>query len=394
MKVLHVNDTYDDRGGVQQYLVAVADLLASGGHANVVVYRRQSAHTLVDGPWLTHQLAEDGDAALAAGLRHVIAQERPDVAYIHHVASPALVAAVAEALPAVAYVHGFSALCPGLAKYFRRGDAVCQRAFGWGCVPMHYLRRCSAARRPSTLARLMRNTASLRQAFLAVPRLLAATGYMQRLLVQNGFAAERIALLPPHFLTPEQVPPYQPPAEPDTLLYAGRLEIEKGLPYLLRALSLLPDHMRLVVAGDGTLRPEYERLSAELGLAGRVEFLGWFDAEGMERCYRRCALVVMPSICPESFGKAGVEALAQGRPVVAFAVGGIPDWLDDGVTGLLAEPADSTDLAAKMRALLDDPVRQQTMGRAGQRVVIERYVATRHLGTLEAVLYDAITATR
>lgn len=394
MKILHVNDVYDVRGGVQQYLVAVADLLASAGYANAIVYRQQSVHTIQDSPWPAYRLEGDDEALLARALQQLITQEQADVAYIHHVASPALVRAVAKALPAVAYVHGFSALCPGLAKYFRRGDQVCERPFGWGCVPMHYLRRCSAARRPSTLARLMRNTASLRQTFLAVPRLLVATGYMQRLLVQNGFAAERIALLPPHFLTPNQVPPYRPPEEPHTLLYAGRLEIEKGVPYLLRALSLLPGHVRLVVAGDGTLRPEYERLSVDLGLAGRVEFLGWVDGPQMEGCYRRCALVGMPSICPESFGKAGVEALTQGRPVVAFAVGGIPDWLDDGATGLLARPANSADLAAKVRELLDDPARQQVMGRAGQRSVAERYAAQHHLSTLEAVLNDAIVAYR
>lgn len=393
MKVLHVNDVYDVRGGVQQYLVAVAHLLASAGHANAVVYRQQSAHTVQDGPWPAYRLAGE-DEALAAELHRIIAQEQPDVAYIHHVASPALVTAVVEALPAVAYVHGFSALCPGLAKYFRRGDQVCERAFGWGCVPMHYLRRCSAARRPSTLARLMRATTSLRQAYLQAPRLLAATGYMQGLLAQNGFDPSRIALLPPHFLTTDQIPPYAPPAEPDTLLYVGRLEIEKGVPYLLRALRLLPDRVRLVIAGDGTLRGDYERLSADLGLTGRVEFLGWADAEGMERCYRRCALLVMSSIMPEPFGKVGIEALTHGRPVVAFAVGGIPDWLDEGVTGLLARPADSVDLAVKVHDLLDDPARQQAMGRAGQRSVAERYAAQRHLSTLEAVLLDATIAHR
>jgi len=259
-------------------------------------------------------------------------------------------------------------------------------------VPMHYLRRCSAARRPSTLARLMRNTASLRQALLRVPRLLAATGYMQGLLVQSGFDPGRITLLPPHFLTPDQVPPYRPPAEPDTLLYAGRLEIEKGVPYLLRALRLLPDRVRLVLAGNGTLRSAYERLSAKLGIAHRVQFLGWFDAAQMERCYRRCSLVVMPSIWPEPFGKVGIEALAQGRPVVAFAVGGIPDWLDDGITGLLARPADSADLARKIEELLADRPRQETMGRNGQRVVAERYAADRHLRTLEAALHDVVIA--
>jgi len=150
--------------------------------------------------------------------------------------------------------------------------------------------------------------------------------------------------------------------------------------------------VRLVIAGDGTLRREYEQLSASLGLAGRVEFLGWVDQQRLEHSYRRCALAVVPTIMPEPFGKVGIEALAQGRPVVAFAVGGIPDWLDDGITGLLAKPADHVDLAAKLHELLEDTVRQQTMGLAGQHSVAERYAAHHHLSTLEAVFNDAIAA--
>ncbi|MCB0045453.1 MAG: glycosyltransferase family 4 protein [Caldilineaceae bacterium] len=390
MKILHVNDTYDHRGGVQQYLVAVAGLLASGGHSNAIAYHQQSAHTVQDGPWPAYHVEGGDEAMLVRRLQDAIAQEQPDVAYIHHVASSTLVAAVADVLPAVAYVHGFTAVCPGLAKYFRRGDQVCGRPFGWGCVPMHYLRRCSSARRPSTLARLMQSTEALRQAFLQLPRVLVGSRYMADLLAQNSFSPEKITILPPHFLQNDIQLNYCPPEEPNSILYAGRLEVEKGVPYLLQALSLLPDHVRLVVAGDGTLRSQYERLSAELGLADRTEFLGWIDAEEMEHCYQRCALLVMPSICPESFGKAGVEAMAHGRPVVAFAVGGIPDWVEESVTGLLAKPTDSTHLATKIRTLLEDPARQQIMGLTGQHAVVERYGAKRHLSTLEAIFNDVI----
>ena len=392
MKVLHVNDIYDERGGVQQYLIAVAGLLASAGHENVVVYRHQSIYTVQDSQWPAYHLKEENEIEIATELLQVLVCERPDVAYIHHVSSPEVVNIVTQLLPSVAYVHGFNTICPGLAKYFRRGDRVCERAFGWGCIPMHYLRRCSDAQRPSTLVKLMDNTANLRKAFLQVPYLLVATNYMRKLLIQNEFDSSRITLLSPHFLVDDRVPPYIPPTDPDTLLYVGRLEIEKGMPYLLHAMSLLPNRIRLVIAGDGSLRQEYERLSLELGIADRVEFLGWVTTQDIKSCYQRCGIIIMPSICPESFGKAGIEALTYGRPVIAFAVGGIPDWLDDGITGLLAKPADSADLAAKIQALSVESGLQEAMGYNGQRLVVERYAAYRHLGTLEAALNDAIAA--
>lgn len=390
MKVLHVNDYYHARGGVGQYLLSVADLLNKHGHGNIILYCKASAHTIRDSRWPAYQVDTDEEGVLTSALQRITARERPDVAYIHHVASPALVEVVAKMLPAVAYVHGFAAVCPGLAKYYRRGEQVCQRPFGPGCLPMHYLRRCSAARRPATVLRLMETTKRLRQALQRVPRLLAATPYMKRLLIQNGLVADRITILAPHFVVPGEIPSYSPPEQPDNILYAGRLEIEKGVPHLLSALRLLPEAAWLTIAGDGTQRGACERLTERLGLAGRVEFLGWVDADEVSGYYcRRSALSIMPSICPEAFGKSGVEALTQGRPVVAFAVGGIPDWLDDGRTGLLARPADSADLARKIQELLLDRSQQEMMGQRGQGVVAERYGAKHHLATLEATLHGA-----
>jgi glycosyltransferase involved in cell wall biosynthesis len=390
MKILQVNDHYSERGGVEQYLLAVTRLLAAGGHANAILYRHQTPHTIQGGPWPAYCVDADEEEALASGVRRVIAQEQPDVAYIHHVGSPVMLETLAQMLPTVAYVHGFAAVCPGRAKYFRRGDQVCRRPFGWGCVPMHYLRRCSAARRPATVARLMQATARLRQAYLRVPRLLAATPYMKALLVQNGFSGDRITVLAPHFLLPDEVPPYSPPEQPDTILYMGRLEIEKGFPYLLQALAELPAAVRLVVAGDGTQRSRYEALAQESGVAGRTDFSGWLDEEALRQAIRRCSLVVIPSVCPEPFGKAGIDAFAQGRPVVAFDVGGISDWLQDGLNGFRIKPRDAKGLADKINELVRDERLRARLGQAGRTGAVRQYAAGQHLGVLLDTLESVI----
>jgi glycosyltransferase involved in cell wall biosynthesis len=392
MRILHVNDLYDVRGGAEQYILSVARLLAENGHTNAILFRQQTHHTVQGSSWPLYCLEADDAGAVASAVRRVITQERSDVAIIHHVASPVLVETIAQMLPAIACVHGFQAVCPGLCKYFRRGDQVCEQAFGWGCAPMHYLRRCSAARHPVTLGRLMQRTARVRRAYLRVQRMLVSTPYMKTLFVQNGFAAERITTLAPHFLSPADIPPYRPPEQPDVLLYAGRLEIEKGIPHLLRALRQLPERVRLEIAGDGTLRAHYEGMTEILGLTNRVQFLGWLDPDDLTRCFQRCALMVMPSVYPEGFGKTGIDALTHGRAVVAYAVGGIPDWLQDGEVGLLARPADSDDLARKIGQLFGDRQRQEEMGHNGQRIVAERYASERHLRTLETVLYGVRNA--
>jgi len=380
MKILHVNDNYTPYGGVENYILSVAHLLSEQGHSNVILYTQQTMDTICDSDWPAFWVQTNGD--IITQVKEVLATEMPDVVYLHHVSSPLLIEYLTSQLPTVAYVHGFTAVCPGLGKYFRRGDRICTRPFGWGCVPMHYLRCCSAARRPSTLMRLMRETAALKRALVDVPRLLVGSFYMVDLLVQNGFSSNRISILPPHFL-PDNIPLiYTPSLEAKCVLYAGRLEIEKGIPYLLRALSKLPEDVRLSIAGDGTQRASYERLAHDLKLVGRTEFLGWLDQESMEEVYRRCNLVVLPSICPESFGKVGVEALAHGRPVVAFDVGGISDWLENGVSGILASPGNVPQLTNAIGDLLANPKKAMAFGCNGQRMVAERYRASVHLAAL------------
>lgn len=381
MKILHLNDDYSPAGGVQQYLLSVCRLLQDDGHQNIVAYRVDSPHTMREAAYHVPR---------AADLASLIDQEQPDVAYVHHVHAPEHVTAVARRLPALGYVHGFAAVCPGLAKHFRRGDGICAYPFGWRCFPLHYLRRCSAARHPRTVLRRIQETAQLKAAYAALPRLLVASTYMRALLLQNGFAASQVAVLPPHFVQEEDIPPYAPPTEPHTILFAGRLEMEKGVPYLLRALVHMPAHLQLVVAGDGTLRPFYERLAARLGLSARVTFMGWLPAAALQACYRRCAVLALPTIMPEAFGKVGLEALAHGRPVVAFAVGGIPDWLDNAQSGLLVSPGDWRQLAAALTTLLAHPDDQAALAR--QQRVRCRYPAAAHLDALLQAFTDVLRA--
>ena len=129
-------------------------------------------------------------------LQQVNVAENPDVIYLHAVHDPPLVAEAARLVPAVGYVHGFYPVCPGLAKYFHRGDAICRRPYGLGCVPMIYLRRCASARHPASICRIMRRTADYLAAYKTLPRITVASTYMRDLLIQNGFEENRISVLP------------------------------------------------------------------------------------------------------------------------------------------------------------------------------------------------------
>jgi glycosyltransferase involved in cell wall biosynthesis len=98
--------------------------------------------------------------------------------------------------------------------------------------------------------------------------------------------------------------------------------------------------------------------------------------------YDRAAVVVMPSRWPEPFGITGLEAFSRGRPVVAFGVGGIPEWLDDGVSGCVVPPGDTRALAARVAWLLAHRDQAAAMGARGRERVARDFSAARHLAQL------------
>lgn len=389
MKILHINDTYAMTGGIARYLFEVMALLEQQGHENVVIYQQEHERTVTDhrAVYYTPSTDNHNQFATRQSLHHILDKEKPDTAFLHAVYDPDIVAQIAAHLPTVAYIHGFHTVCPGLAKYFRRNDTVCTQAFGLGCIPMIYARRCSDARHPRTIYQLMRKTTEQKQLYQSIPLLIVASQYMHNLLQQNGFAAQKIAILPyPH--TPADSITAISTEEPLRIFYAGRLEIEKGIPYLLQAFARLTTPCKLHIAGDGTLRSTYEAMANELGIASRVKFLGWLNDDDLDKEYQVARVVVMPSIFPEPFGQVGVHALLRERPVIAFNVGGIPDWLRDGEHGFLVPAKDVDALANRIEVLLNDALLAAKLGKQGREFALQAYAPQAHINQLLKMLQN------
>lgn len=144
------------------------------------------------------------------------------------------------------------------------------------------------------------------------------------------------------------------------------------------------------VVGDGELRAELEACAAALGLAERVRFTGW--VRDMPPVYAALDVVVITSL-NEGTPVTLIEGMAAGRPVVSTAVGGVPDIVADGESGLLAPSGDADGLARAVAALLRDPARRQAMGQAGRESVRQRFSAARLVGDMErlylSLLVDA-----
>ncbi len=311
------------------------------------------------------------------------------VIYLHLVYDPDVLRIAAALKPTVAYVHNFHPTCPGLGKYFRRAERICHQPFDWiGCALNIYLRRCASARHPLSVWRILQRTAQQRSAYHQVQQVLVASTYMKNVLAQNGFAPERVHVLP-YFIALPSKPASAFEQEPiPVVLYVGRVEWEKGVPYLIRALSRVETPFRLVVVGDGTRLGECRALADRLGIADKIEFTGWLSRPELGKLYGRARLLAFPSIWPEPFGLTGPEAMACGTPVVAFAVGGVTDWLEDGKNGFLVRPQNVEQLAHRIDILLRDPELACKMGEYGRQRVLEKYSVDRHLEGLVEILAE------
>jgi glycogen(starch) synthase len=183
------------------------------------------------------------------------------------------------------------------------------------------------------------------------------------------------------------------PHEQPRLLCLGRLVPDKGFDLALRAFATLADHfptVRLVIAGDGPQRDELEGLAVALRIRERVDFLGWVPSERVHVVLDAASLVLMPSR-REGLPLVAIQAAQMARPVIAARIGGLPEIVAHGETGLVVPPGDSAALAQAVRGLLEHPAEAARMGRAATRRSAELFGWERYLDEVGA-LYEAVIA--
>ncbi|MCD6089535.1 glycosyltransferase family 4 protein, partial [Candidatus Bathyarchaeota archaeon] len=165
-------------------------------------------------------------------------------------------------------------------------------------------------------------------------------------------------------------------SEKPIILYVGRLSYRKGLQVLVRAMPFILKEIpnaHLIIAGKGYMDSFIRMLIKSLNLEGNVTMLGFIPDEKLPELYASSRLFVMPSLYCESFGVTLLEAMASGRPVIASNVGGIPEVVKDGVTGLLFRRGDAEDLADKIIMVLSDRNLAHSLASNAKRLVKERY---------------------
>lgn len=202
-----------------------------------------------------------------------------------------------------------------------------------------------------------------------------------------GVSAERMSLLP-NCVDPDDVPAADPAmAEPNTIGYAGSLIVYEGLDTLLEATAMLVRHGKAVqvrIAGEGEARRDLEALSARLGLAGNVRFLGRMEPAKAREMIGRCSLVCLPrkpfQVCKIVPPIKLVEALAMAKPVIVPDLPVFRDELGPDPAGWFFRAGDAADLAGVIDDALQDPARLAGLGAKARQYVLAHRTWSRFVG--------------
>lgn len=230
-----------------------------------------------------------------------------------------------------------------------------------------------------------------RQAYRCATKVVANSQAAQRALEQEGLAPESIAVIPNGVDLPSFAERSASRAV-RTVVTVANLRPEKSHETLLASAATLireyPD-LRFRIVGDGPRRAALERLARARGLEAHVEFLG--HREDVPALLHQADAFVLPSRS-EAFPNGVVEAMAAGLPVVASAVGGLLELVEDGRTGLLVAPGDPDQLTAALRRLVQQPALAAALGSAARETVRRRYAFERMVAAFEDLYVSSLPA--
>jgi len=264
------------------------------------------------------------------------------------------------------FVHDHNLVCIRKHKYYPVSKQICDEALGFACIR----NGCVVNRaRGSGLGVNFKSPLTNRKLISKLQQnnvtFIVGSQWMKRSLVKNKIKEESITVINP--ITDQKTTPPRLETSRKNLLFVGQLVTGKGVDFLLNAITRVDQITALDIIGDGVQRQDLEKLSKELELQDRVVFHGKIAHEEVESYYQSSKILIVPSRWPEPFGMVGLEAMRHGMPVIAFDVGGIPEWLTDQKNGLLVKAGDVDGLANAVTSLLSNPQQYDAFSAAAHK---------------------------
>lgn len=383
MKMYLVHNSYGKFSGEEAVVEAQARLLRKNGH-EVVEFLRCSEE-IFRRRFAKSSAFFSGIYSISSGreIRRLLAENKPDIVHIHNLfplISPSILPECRKAnVPVVMTVHNYRLICPnGLFMAHGRVCEKCRRGREYNC----FLNNCEGSLFKS-LGYGLRNYVARKKKYFRnnVTFYCAQTEFQKQKLIAEGYPATRIVVIP-NMVKDTCV--HHINNSGDFVGYVGRVSPEKGISTLIEATAMCPDVL-FKAAGNYDRMPELIVQTPD-----NFEFLGSIQSKKLGDFYALSRFIVLPSICFEGFPSVLLESMIQSKPVIASRIGGLPEIVEDGVTGLLFEPGNAKDLSEKIRYLWGRPELCRKMGQRGREKALREYSPEKYYERLMAVYEKAI----
>ncbi len=389
MKIVVAHNFYQQPGGEDQVYRAEVELLREFGHAVVPFEVHNDAVAGMGKASLA--AATVWNRSIAAELGELVRRERADVVHFHNtfpLISPAAYYAARRAGAAVVQtLHNFRLLCP-VALFYRDGH-TCEECLGKSVAWPGVVHACYRGSRVTTAVTAA--TVAVHRAAgtwqNAVDAYVCLTDFARDKFVAGGLPKQKLHVKP-NFVHPD---PGIRAGGDGSAVFVGRLSEEKGVLPLLASWEHLD--VPLTVIGAGPLADKVAAAAAKnpaIKPVGRQTMDQIYDTVG------RASLLVLPSVCYETFGRVAAEAFAVGTPVVASGHGAVADVVgSDGRLGQLFTPGDPVALAAAVRAMLARPAAEQFAMRQRVRAeFVDKYTGDRNHDRMMEIYRAAMAGVR
>jgi len=352
-KIIFVNTKSCVWGGVERYIQTIVPIISRLGYSVSALFEEK--------PDYEDSFIDDFEEVIyfenIEKTIQAIKDADPCAVFIHKIGNPELLKALQQSFFTVFFVHDHDYYCFRRHKYFPvvRKNCTYANNFFYCSLCSGMINKVFGKIRPvnviqkQKMFRLVKNS----------NHFMVLSEHMKRNLLINGFKADSISKIYPV----KENSTEENESSGNRILFAGQIIRGKGLDLLLEALSKVKKPFHLDVIGKGDDEENIRKTVSELKLNGRITFHGWVNDPAA--FFKNAALVVFPSRWQEPFGLVGIEAFSFKKPVVAFDVGGVGEWLKNGENGYLIEPFDTYSMAAKIEFLLSNPKQCARMGANG-----------------------------
>jgi glycosyltransferase involved in cell wall biosynthesis len=369
MRIAHYMREMFEPGGIASYIRRISAAQKQLGHEVLFFDRLPQKHT---SPEHVEFIIDDIDLMLEAQVRKL------DILHVH-----CDVDLFTFKVPVIRTVHTHSPYCPSQGRFLKNPGCPCDRNYSLlGCLWGHAVNRCGSLR-PTALTRNFKTVRTERRTLPNI-RSIAISEFAKQQMIRAGYPADRIEVLlnPAPAATDYTAPPENGPPR---FVFLGRMIPHKGVDWLLRSISHLRADATFDLAGTGNQEAEYRVLAKQLGLEQRVTFHGWLAPDAAQQLVKNARALIFPSIWHEPGGLVALEAMANGRAVIASQVGGLTEIFADQQSGLLVPPGDAPALAAAIDRLAADHDLARRLGQTGRQRALDHHSLESHVQSLLAL---------